>query len=278
MRFARQVRDDAAAVRESETRQADNKSSSAESERCGAEASVGAETKRRENAEQAERELRTRREAEEATRRAEAERMAAELAKNKNPPPGYRFEEGRLVWIPGMRHPQAAHVFASEKEKAWSTDEGYDWVDRDSDSLDVVWKPGVMLSKTRRTGENEGQIEEWNRCGRCNGSGKISRNVQNHCERCDGTGKMDCLFTEVNGGSCRRHVCNFCEGRKGVLSFGMFTPCTSCFGTGVQACTQCRGTGKMPCSNCFGTGGRQTQRVDEECSACDGDGGEWVAR
>lgn len=50
----------------------------------------------------------------------------------------------QTAWTPGARHPDIPHIHASDRERTWANDPGYEFVDSSegSTNLTVRWKPG----------------------------------------------------------------------------------------------------------------------------------------
>lgn len=51
----------------------------------------------------------------------------------------------KTVWKPGTKHPEIPHIHAADKERTWSNDPGYEFVDSSPGSTNIMvrWKPGA---------------------------------------------------------------------------------------------------------------------------------------
>ncbi len=67
---------------------------------------------------------------------------------NYNPEPGWGWvndapDDHRVVWHPGIQHPQHFNVFASQEPDQWHPGPGYDWADPTGvNDMRVVWVEG----------------------------------------------------------------------------------------------------------------------------------------
>jgi|SRR5689334_19550516 len=65
-----------------------------------------------------------------------------------HPEPGYSWvnddpDNLAVVWVPGVKHPEAPHVVASTEPDQWRPAAGYDWAEaKGVNDMRVVWTPG----------------------------------------------------------------------------------------------------------------------------------------
>lgn len=128
----------------------------------------------------------------------------------------------------------------------------------------------------------------YDKCTRCNGTGKIE---PHECTTCNGTGQRVCSecggLGHIEGSICYKcrgdgsTPCTHCSGTglcdhcpDGICAAngcnsGLIT-CNICGGTGVRdaqdPCLSCHGSGKTTCTNCKGAG------TTTKCETCGGDG------